>query len=46
VGYPIQREGGSTARTLHGRIGSGGVTLLLRTTNGNIVVDKAGAKGD
>jgi putative adhesin len=47
VGYPIQREGGSTARMLHGRIGSGGVTLLLRTMNGNIVVDKAGnAKGD
>jgi hypothetical protein len=47
VGYPIQRAGGSTARTLHGRIGGGGVTLLLRTTNGNIVVDKAGsAKGD
>lgn len=48
VGYPIQREGGSTARTLHGRIGGGGgATLLLRTTNGNIVVDRSDhAKGD
>ena len=47
VGYPVDRESGSTARTLRGRIGGGGVTLLLRTTNGNIVVDKAGhAKGD
>jgi Toastrack DUF4097 len=48
VGYPIQREGGSTARTLHGRIGGGGgPTLLLRTTNGNIVVDRSDhAKGD
>ena len=41
VGYPIERESGSTARTLRGRIGGGGVTFVLRTTNGNIVVDKA-----
>jgi hypothetical protein len=47
VGYPIERESGSTARTLRGRIGGGGVTFLLRTTNGNIVVDRADhAKSD
>jgi len=41
VGYPIERESGSTARMLRGRIGGGGVTFVLRTTNGSIVVDKA-----
>jgi len=47
VGYPVERESGSTARSLRGRIGGGGVTFLLRTTNGNIVVDKADhAKND
>ena len=42
VGYSIERESGSTARTLRGKIGGGGATFLLRTTNGNIVVDRAG----
>lgn len=47
VGYPVERESGSTARSLRGRIGGGGVTFLLRTTNGNIVVDRADhAKSD
>lgn len=42
VAYPVQRLAGSTARALHATIGGGGVNLTLRTTNGNIVIQKIG----
>lgn len=42
VAYPVQRRAGSTARALHATIGGGGVDLTLRTTNGNIVIQKIG----
>jgi DUF4097 and DUF4098 domain-containing protein YvlB len=42
ITYPVQRRGGSTARTLRATIGGGGVDLTLRTTNGNIVIQKIG----
>ena len=42
VAYPVQRLAGSTARVLHAKIGGGGVDVTLRTTNGNIVIQKIG----
>ena len=43
VAYPVTKLAGSTARTLRARIGGGGVDVTLRTTNGNIVIQKAGS---
>ena len=43
IGYPVQRHAGSTARALHAKIGDGGVNLTLRTTNGNIVIQRIGS---
>jgi hypothetical protein len=40
VAYPVTRLAGSTARTLRATIGGGGVDVTLRTTNGNIVIQK------
>lgn len=40
IAYPVQRRAGSTARSLHATIGGGGVNLTLRTTNGDIVIQK------
>ena len=42
IAYPVQRHAGSTARSLHATIGGGGVDLTLRTTNGDIVIQKVG----
>ncbi|HET9253064.1 MAG TPA: DUF4097 family beta strand repeat-containing protein [Candidatus Eisenbacteria bacterium] len=42
VAFPVKRLAGSTARALHATIGGGGVDLTLRTTNGNIVIQKIG----
>lgn len=42
VAYPMTRLAGSSARALRASIGGGGVNLTLRTTNGNIVIQKIG----
>jgi DUF4097 and DUF4098 domain-containing protein YvlB len=43
VGYPLQRgEGSRGYRLVQGTIAGGGTPLVLRTTNGNIVIRKLG----
>jgi DUF4097 and DUF4098 domain-containing protein YvlB len=42
VAYPVVRLAGSSARVLRASIGGGGVDVTLRTTNGNIVIQKTG----
>jgi len=43
VGYPVERgEGSRGYRSVQGTIAGGGTPLVLRTTNGNIVIRKLG----
>jgi DUF4097 and DUF4098 domain-containing protein YvlB len=43
VGYSLQRDEGSRGyRSVKGKIAGGGTPLILRTTNGNIVIRKLG----
>ena len=43
VGFPIQSRGTISSKTVRGTIGKGGASISLRTTNGNVVVQKAGS---
>ena len=43
VGFPIQSRGVISSKTVRGTIGKGGASVALRTTNGNVIVQKAGA---
>jgi DUF4097 and DUF4098 domain-containing protein YvlB len=42
VSFPIHSKGTLSSKTVRGTIGSGGASISLRTTNGNVVVQKAG----
>jgi len=39
--YPITVESGFISKKIHGRIGSGGVTINLKTVNGGIDISRS-----
>ena len=43
MGFPIQARGVVSSKTVRGTIGRGGASIALRTTNGNVTVNKTGA---
>ena len=42
IGFPVEREGLMTSKTVRGTIQGGGVKLTLATTNGNVEIRKLG----